>query len=137
MDLALGVNNVSVKKDDGSTVTLAQIARWNEWGTETAPPRPAFRMAMERTVKKNKKRVQAMLKNMILAKHRGDKAHLERIMTVFLTSMGQQAAAEVKRIIEGAETVANAPRTVAKKGFDHPLYETGALLKNIRYEVQK
>ncbi len=137
MDVLLGVNKIEVKQPDGTTTSLAKIARWNEFGTETIPPRPAFRMAMERTIKKNKKRIQAFLKNTIVSKGRKDKSYFERLETVLFTSIGQQAAKEVREIIKSGETVTNAPATVAKKGFNHPLFETGTLQKNIQYKVAK
>lgn len=137
MDLVLGVKKVEVKQPDGSSISLAKIARWNEWGTELIPPRPAFRMGMERAIKKNKKRISAFLKNSIKARYRGDKSYFKKLEKVFFTSLGQQAASETKKIIDSGETVANAPATIAKKGFDHPLFHTGTLLKNVTYEVQE
>jgi hypothetical protein len=60
----------------------------------------------------------------------------KRLETVFLQDMGRQAVAESKRIIESnGELQHNAPTTVAKKGFDKPLYETGELEKHLSYEV--
>lgn len=116
-------------------VKLSDVARWNEYGTETIPPRPAFRMGAERSILKNKKLIQAMLKNMIRAKYRS-KRDFENLEFKLLWSLGRSAVAETKKIIESGETAPNAPATVRKKGFDHPLFETGLLKKNVTFEVK-
>ena len=109
----------------------SDVLAWNHYGTETIPPRPVCRMAAERTIQRNKKRLRAFLHNSIV-NPRDAKRNEEQV----LTSLGQQTVAEAKRIIEqGNGLRRNAPATVAKKGFDKPLYETGELEKKISYEV--
>lgn len=133
MDVLIGVKNLVYP--DG--VKLSDVAKWNEWGTQLIPPRPAFRMGAERALKTRKAQIQAALKNICLAKKRGDKKTIALNIRNVMTGIGQSAASEVKKIINSGETVHNAPATVAKKGFDHPLFETGVLAKNIIYEVQE
>ena len=109
----------------------SDVLAWNQYGAETIPPRPVCRMAAERTVQRNKKRLRAFLHNSIV-NPRDAKRNEEQV----LTSLGQQAVAEAKRIIEqGNGLRRNAPATVAKKGFNKPLFETGELEKHISYEV--
>lgn len=109
----------------------SDVLAWNHYGTETIPPRPVCRMAAERTVQRNKKRLRAFFHNSIV-NPRDAKRNEEQV----LTSLGQQTVAEAKRIIEqGNGLRRNAPATVAKKGFNRPLYETGELEKHISYEV--
>lgn len=133
--MLLGVKDAQVKKSNGETESLAQIAAWNHFGTETIPPRPFARMAMEETVEKNKKRFQAYFKNMIAM--RGDAGAQKQLETVLLTSIGQQAAKRAKDIILNSETYPNAPATIAKKGFDHPLYVNGKMAENVAYKVEE
>jgi len=132
--LYLGVNNVSYP--DG--VSLHDVAIWNEFGTKTAPPRPAFRMGMERGIGKSKKIITAQLANIARGALRGKagKADNNKRMKVLLTALGKSAVKETKDIIQRGETAHNAPATVKKKGFDHPLFETGLLKKNVSYLVE-
>jgi len=69
---------------------------------------------------------------------RGRVQDLKDIETKMLTALGQQVAAEAKRIIErnSGELQHNAPATAARKKVgDKPLYETGQLEKHLSYEV--
>ena len=119
---------------DGTT--FSQVLAWNHYGTETIPPRPVLRMAAERTAQRNKKRIRAFLHNYVEYAARGRKADLKDIEYKLLQSLGSQAAAEAKRIIEAVGQLRrNAPATVAKKGFNKPLFETGELEKKLSYEV--
>ena len=52
------------------------------------------------------------------------------------TQIGRSAVKEVKNIINSGSTVTNAPATIAKKGFNHPLYEKGVYLANVNFEVK-
>jgi hypothetical protein len=112
---------------------------WNHYGTETIPPRPVLRIAAENILSspEMKKHIQAYFKNVVAYSKRGRAQDLKDIETKMLTALGQQVAAEAKRIIErnSGELQYNAPATVAKKGFDKPLYETGQLEKHLSYEV--
>jgi hypothetical protein len=109
----------------------SDVLAWNHYGTETIPPRPVLRLAAERTIPKNKKRIRAFLHNLIT-----NPKEAERLETVLLTSLGRQTVAEAKRIIESKDGLQpNAPSTITKKGFDKPLYVNGELEKHISYEI--
>lgn len=113
--------------------TFSDVMAYNHFGTETIPPRPVLRIAAEQTVPKNSKRIKAFLHNLIV--NPKDAARLE---TVLLTSIGQQSAAEAKRIIQNNGGLQhNSPATVAKKGFDQPLFVDGELMKKLSYEVEQ
>ena len=130
--------NIGVKPatyEDGTK--LSDVAAWNNYGTPTIPPRPVFRIAAEKIMsgEEFKKRMKAYLHNVVVysANNQGDLIEIEKKL---LTITGQQVAAECKRIIEGGSDLqGNAPSTIAKKGFNLPLYETGLMVKNIGYEV--
>lgn len=113
--------------------TYSEVMAANHYGTETIPPRPVLRIAAENTIPKNKDRIKAFLRNVI-----ANPRDAKRAETVLLTSLGQQSAAEARRIIDaGGQLQKNAPATIAAKGFDKPLYETGELEKHLSYEVVK
>ena len=113
--------------------TLSDVLAYNHFGTETIPPRPVLRIAAENIIGKNKDRIKSFIADSIINPNDAD-----RLEVVLLTSLGQQAAAEARRIIDaGGELQHNAPATVSHKGFDKPLYVDGTMAKNISYEVVK
>lgn len=118
---------------------FSDVLAWNHFGTETIPPRPVLRLAAENILSspEMKKHLQAYFKNVVEYAKRGRTEDLKTIETKMMTALGQQIAAEAKRIIErnSGELQHNAPATVRKKGVDKPLYETGQLEKHLSYEV--
>ena len=116
--------------EDG--ITYAEVLAINHFGSETIPPRPVLRMAAE---KLSAKFVKERLKAYMLNSLRNPK-DAKRLEVVFLQSIGAQSIAEAKRMIDnGGELQRNAPATIAKKGEDHPLFETGELMKHLSYEI--
>ena len=111
---------------------VSDVLEWNHYGTPTIPPRPVLRMAAERlSAKFVKERMQAYMTNVL----RNPK-DAKRLETVFLQDLGRQAITEAKKIIDsGGELQRNAPSTIAKKGFNRPLFESGELQKKLSYEV--
>ena len=120
-------------------MTYAEILAIQHYGSETIPPRPVLRIAAENILSspEMKKHMKAYFKNVMEYAKRGRAADLKTIETKMLTALGQQVAAEAKRIIErnSGELQKNAPATVAKKGFNKPLFESGELIKKLSYEV--
>lgn len=114
--------------------TYAEVLAINHFGSETIPPRPVLRMAAERLAAKFvKERLKAYMTNVV----RNPK-DAKRLEAVFLQSIGAQTIAEAKRLIEAHEVEQrkhNAPATIAKKGFDKPLYVEGELEKHLSYEI--
>lgn len=140
-NLIFGVKNGNYPtKGNSNSVSIAQVAIWNEYGTEDIPPRPAFRMGLEAGVKTRKKNIQAFLKNLahdaLHRKGKVSKSDTDRRLKILLTGIGQSAKAETKNLIKsGSITPGNKKSTIQRKGFDHPLYETGLLLESVDYEV--
>ena len=127
------INNKYPEKN----ISVGQVAIINEYGTETIPPRPAFRIGLERSVTKNKKLIDAALKNITNHLLTGRKDSIERQLTQALTQIGRSAKKETKDIIKQGSMTPNAPLTIKKKGFDHPLWETGLLYESVEYLVSK
>ena len=137
--LTIGVSDIDVASGK-KKIPLWKIAVWNEFGTVTAPPRPAFQRAMESALNDNRPFVQAQLRNIaatMLSNAPNKKAELEKIQNVLLSQIGRATVKRVKDIIKQGTTAPNAPATIKKKGFDHPLYDKGVLLENIKYEVEE
>ena len=132
--LEFGVTN---NKYPEKNISVGQVAIINEYGTETIPPRPAFRIGLERSVTKNKKLIDAALKNITNHLLTGRKDSIQRQLTQALTQIGKSAKKETKDIIKQGSMTPNAPLTIKKKGFDHPLWETGLLHDSVEYLVSK
>lgn len=128
---------VGVKNSRRGSVTMHDIAVFNEYGTELAPPRPAFRMGTDRAVNASRALIQRALRNIAIAVDKKRKKDADKILRNVLTRIGASAKKNVKQIIKAGETAPNAPATVKKKGFDHPLWETGALHDAVDFEVKR
>jgi len=118
---------------------FSDVLAYNHFGTETIPPRPVLRIAAENILSspKMKKHMKAYFKNVAEYAKRGRIEDLKTIETKMMTALGQQIAAEAKRIIKrnSGELQRNAPATIAHKGFNKPLFESGELIKKLSYEV--
>ena len=131
MKVNLGVKHAEYSNGE----KLSDVMRFNHYGTETIPPRPVLRIAAEKIIKNPEfeKSIKAYFKNLMTNPNKSEHELLER---EFLRKIGQQSVAEAKRIIKaGMELQMNAPATIAKKGYNKPLFETGLLMKNIDYEI--
>jgi len=105
---------------DGTPV--AMVAFWNEYGTRTSPVRAFFRT----TVSEQKK-------NWVLSVQNLMKMHNDPKQVMGLIGVHMQ-----EQIVQSINTWSdppNAPYTIAKKGFDKPLVETGLLMRSIKSEV--
>lgn len=121
------------KKGNAPAVTLKDVAFWNEFGTELIPPRPAQRVGTENAVKASKPLITKYLANLIDPKLNA--ANLKQLERSFMEKMAMRCVKEVKKIIRDGSTATNAPNTVDKKGFNHPLVETELYLDNVAAEV--
>lgn len=123
------------QEGDAPAVKLADVARWNEFGTELIPPRPAFRVGVENATKNSKDLITKYLKNLIDPKMTPQT--LKQLEKTFMTKMAMRCEKAVKKMIRDGATSPNAPATVAHKGFNKPLVETELLLDNVMAEVVK
>ena len=123
------------KEGDAPAAKLADVARWSEFGTELIPPRPAFRVGAEDAVKSSTDLITKYLKNLVDPKM--TPSTLKQTEKTFMTKMAMRCEKAVKKIIKDGSTSPNAPATVAKKGFNHPLMETELLYDNVKAEVVK
>lgn len=123
------------QEGNAPAVKLADVARWNEFGTELIPPRPAFRVGVENATKDSKDLIAKYLLN--LTDPKMTPQALKKLEKTFMTKMAMRCEKAVKKIIRDGATSPNAPATVAHKGFNKPLVETELLLDNVMAEVVK
>lgn len=105
---------------DGTSV--AQVAFWNEYGTSTTPSRGFFRY----TVNENRKNWVLSTKNLM-------KLHKDPKQVMGL--MGEHIKGQIVQSIVSWSDPPNAPYTVAKKGFNKPLIDTGQMSRSISWEL--
>lgn len=105
---------------DGTHV--AKNAFWQEYGTPKIPPRPFFRTA----IAQNKGKWSKGFEN-VLVKNNYDYDKAFRLL-------GVKVAYDIRMSIVNWSEPANAPYTVAQKGFNDPLVKTHNMEKSVNWE---
>jgi hypothetical protein len=119
---------VGVHKDAGSYEngeTVVNVATYNEFGTPDIPERSFLRT----TIQANRAKY----------KHEFEKAYLEAIrggmnLRASAAFIGNVARDDIKQKITDIKEPKNAPRTIAKKGFDDPLIETRKMWASVKWK---
>ena len=107
---------------DGELV--AQVGYWNEYGTETIPPRPFFRTAVEN----NRDKLGPMFVRAV-QKHEPETA---------MRMVCEHMVDELKTSVLTWTDPPNAPSTIKSKGYDAPLRGPDKLLRNsFSYEINQ
>lgn len=109
---------------NGKALNVAQVAFWNEFGTSRAPARPFFRTTI---AKKSKEWGDRLGKAVVATNYDGQKA---------LALLGQSMRDDVESAIAQWSAPPNAASTIARKGFDKPLVDTGVMQRAVDYEVK-
>lgn len=102
-------------------------ATWNEFGTKRIPSRPFMRNTMEQN---RAKYIQNFMR---------DGRRLANGLTSIrevLGAAGREAKNDMVRTIDKMVPPPNAAATVKKKGFNHPLIETGKMRAAITYRLR-
>lgn len=111
--------------DDGTTV--AEVAAWNEYGTENAPARPFMRQ----TVTDKKDEIAQFQADAVA---QGLKQHRNAAKT--MNQIGVFMKAKVQEEIVDGKFEPNAPSTIKKKGSSRPLIDTSRMRQNVNYTVK-
>lgn len=102
---------------------VAQVAFWNEFGTETTPPRPFIRDMVA------SKSPRWGLGLGIALRATNYDAHKS------LRIMGEGIQGQMVQSIRNFRDPPNSPRTIAIKGFDKPLVDEGIMERSVDYQV--
>jgi hypothetical protein len=106
---------------------VVDVAFWNNYGTKDIPARRFMQVGQKRCEREMKKMialcVDKMLDKKMTAAEAGD-------------MLGEKAAAIMKKTVREWETPPNAPSTIARKGVNAPLRDTGLLLTSMTFEVR-
>src|SRR5690625_1095614 len=122
----------------GSDLPMAQIASWLEYGHRNGgifegtitPPRPFMRAGFIVYLRDNPE-IAAITAAQIRHVMEGKKT-----WTAAYSTIATKMAEALKMIMESWNDPRNSPMTVALKGFDNPLIETGELVNNIKWKVR-
>jgi len=106
---------------DGTTV--AQVAFWDEFGTQTSPARPFFRSMVSKESPTWGNKLAKLLKAT------GDDG--ERSLSI----LGEDIKGALEQSIIDTNTPPNAPSTISAKGFNKPLIDTSHMKNSITYKV--
>lgn len=110
---------------DGEDVVNAAV--WAEYGTSNAPSRPFLRHAADNghddLIRYTRAQIVALYVSGLSA--RG----------VIGNVAGFHSAQQQDAVRNSSWAIRNAPATIARKGFDRPLFETGALLGALTYRI--
>lgn len=107
---------------DGTNV--AQVAYWNEYGTSKSPPRPFFRQMI---AAKSPGWGVALGKNLKANDYDASKA---------LSLVGMGIKDQLTQSIVDFSSPGNAPSTIAHKGFDKPLVDTGQMQRAPDFDLE-
>lgn len=99
-----------------------------EFGTATAPPRPVVRQTLDA----NARRYGDMMEREVLAGIDGKKSAPN-----VLDAVGRAFMKDLRQAILDFSTPGNAPSTIAAKGKDDPLVDSGELVRGIVYKVKR
>lgn len=106
---------------DGTSV--AQVAFWNEFGTSKAPARPFFR----RMIDKNSEYWGGQLGAIATAVKYDSKRALDL--------MGEKIKDDLVGSINSFNSPGNSEATIARKGFNKPLIDTGVMIRSVASKV--
>ncbi|MEY1087317.1 hypothetical protein AB7160_00470 [Morganella morganii] len=111
------------KYPDGTQV--AQVGYIQEYGAPEAkiPPRPFFRAV----INEGKQVWPAILASGV--------EHYQGDVKSALALLGEQIVGELSQSVRDWNSPPNAPATIAKKGFNKPLIDTGQMANSFSYEV--
>lgn len=115
---------------ENDNLSVAQVAQWNNEGSENNPPRPFFTSSviapMER--KKFTKLFNDSIQRVISGKSS---------FTQEYSLIGKALQKEIQQAIREWDSPPNSPRTIADKGFNNPLQDTDTMLNSVDYKITK
>lgn len=111
---------------EDSAAMLADVALWNEVGTSNMPARPFMASSFENNEEKLKAFSAQCFKQI---EARGTAQDV-------LQKVGVYAKGIIQQEISDGDFAANAPSTVARKGSDKPLIDTGHMRQSVNFEIK-
>ena len=114
-------------EEGGESITLANVAAWNEFGSERSPARPFMKQTAVDYKSKITNHANKALKKAI------NGGGAEEV----LNSIGSFTKGKMQLEIKNGDWEPNSPYTIAKKGSDKPLIDTGRMRQSIVYVIKE
>lgn len=116
------------REHPGTNITMGEVALINEYGTDNGhiPPRRFMRETFEKSARALGNSLGIAMRRVIELRHSAESA---------LAMVGAHAVRAIQSTIDGYVGPANAPSTVDRKGFDHPLIDTRELRNAMSFEL--
>ena len=121
---------------ENDSLQMAQVAKWQEEGTQGGqgngsgiPPRPFMREGLKAVFLggENKESFKRIVTEVAMGRDTFKALHKE----------GKSFEKTLKNVMIDWDTPGNAPYTIAEKGFDDPLHETGTLIDSVTAKVER
>ena len=126
LQVRVGFQQGTAQEEDGTDI--CDVVMWNELGTSSTPSRPFLAMSVD----DNADKINAFLKGQLklLAQGRTTAEGILKAIGVFQKGLIQEK-------IKSGDFEPNAPSTIAKKGSDKPLIDTGTMRQSVNFAVTK
>jgi len=112
--------------DHGDGLSVAEVATFNEFGTETIPERSFIRSTVDQNFNNYLERSRKLQSKVILQ---------ELSVKEALSVLGESIQSDIIKTINAGVDPENDPKTIERKGSSTPLIDTGQLKQSIRYKV--
>jgi hypothetical protein len=129
VELRIGFFEGSRYGPENDNLPVAQVAKWNNEGTEKAPPR-AFMKDWADTLKTNM--YKSYLNDAVKSIYEGSSTYSAQYQI-----LGPVFREDLQETIERWTTPPNAPLTIELKGFNNPLIDTETMLNSVSWMVAK
>ena len=125
-EVKVGVFADAGTEPDGTS--LADVAIWNEYGTDHIPSRPFMRI----TADKNEKNWQGLAEKAVGRIIDQGGGSPRQVLEV----IGIAAVGDVQEVIGSSELAADSSGTIKRKGSDAPLIDKGRLRQSIKFKIE-
>lgn len=125
MEVVAGMLKDSGKAENGAS--YVDIATWNEYGTGRIPSRPFIRIAADTNKAAWAKMAQQCVNNVIDGGNPRDAAQV----------VGHRMVEDIRKVFGSSELKANAPSTIAKKGRNEPLVDSGEMRRRVNFRIEE
>lgn len=123
----IGVLEKSGNHDEAQGLTVADVASFNEFGTETIPERSFIRSTVDLKFNSYVEKSRMLQSKCVLQALSVKKA---------LSVLGELIRADIINTINSGVEPENAPSTIASKRSSKPLIDSGQLKQSINYEIE-
>lgn len=117
-----------VDKETGEEIDMAEVAMFNELGTENSPPRPFLRMSVDNNQDRILRAAVASVKSIAKEDGTAEKA---------LKQLGTFGKRLVQETIVKGTFEPNAPATIKKKKSSKPLINKAQMRQQVNYVIKQ